>query len=180
MKRALLGVMLMSAWLPVAMAASERDEKLQVLQLVKTYSATVACDTTFEGGKPLSAQLGKVFTIERDPEGGMASYYVLWGGDKGCNGGSGTSSFFVSEVGRYSSSRPLLVLSDEAFGKGFDAINPRFIQSIQQHSPSSFTVISLEHADKDGNNFPSKKYQYELRQQKGSWVMVKRSFLGAP
>lgn len=112
MKRALLGLVLMSACLPAAMAASERDEKLQVLQLVKTYSATVACDTTFEGGKPLSAQLDKVFTIERDPEAGLASYYVLWGGDKGCNGGSGTSSFFVSEVGRYSSSRPLLVLGD--------------------------------------------------------------------
>ena len=180
MKRALLGLVLMSACLPAAMAASERDEKLQVLQLVKTYSATVACDTTFEGGKPLSAQLDKVFTIERDPEAGLASYYVLWGGDKGCNGGSGTSSFFVSEVGRYSSSRPLLVLGDEAFGKGFDAINPRFIQSIRQNSPSSFTVVSLEHAERDGNNFPSKKYQYELRQQKGSWVMTKRSHIGAP
>ena len=179
MKHALIGAMLM-AGLPMAMAASERDDKLQVLQLVKTYSETVACDTTFEGGKPLSAQLGKVFTIERDPDSGMASYYVLWGGDKGCNGGSGTSSFFVSEVGRYSSSRPLLVLSDEAFGKGFDAINPRFIQSIEQHSPSSFTVVSLEHAEQDGNNFPSKKYQYELRQQTGKWVMTKRSYLGKP
>ena len=179
MKRALIGATLMVC-LPMATAASERDDKLQVLQLVKTYSETMACDTTFEGGKPLSAQLGKVFTIERDPDSGMASYYVLWGGDKGCAGGSGTSSYFVSEVGRFSSARPLLVLSDDAFGKGFEAINPRFIRSIQQHSPGSFTVVSLEHADQDGNNFPSKKYQYELRQQKGKWVMTKRSYLGAP
>ena len=40
------------------------------------------------------------------------SNYILWNGDIGCNSGTGTHSYYVSEVSRFSPNRPLLVTTN--------------------------------------------------------------------
>ena len=78
-----------------------------------------------------------IFPPEEDYTG--STYYVLWSGDKGCEGGSGTMSSYISEVSRYSSSRPFLVNTDDALGdnnekswtNGTSFTNYRFIESIK-------------------------------------------------
>ena len=77
--------------------------------------------------------LKNVYTIEPDEEMGSATYFILWDGDIGCNGGSATPSFMISEVGRFTESRPFLVLNNDAFGEDFSKnINSRFIEKLQK------------------------------------------------
>lgn len=75
-----------------------RHEKTEALQLVKKYSETVACETTFEREKNLEALSKDVYPMERDDEYGSATHYVLWGGDLGCAGGSGTWFYTMTQV----------------------------------------------------------------------------------
>ncbi|WP_429047597.1 hypothetical protein [Aeromonas hydrophila] len=151
-------------------ADNELIEKATVLGILKKYSETVACSTNFEEQESLEPFLKNVYTVERDPETGAATYYILWEGDMGCPGGSGTYSYFVSEVSRYSKSRPFLVQNNEAFGEGVAReVNPRFIETLKKIDANKFTLISSEFAENDSNNFPSIKYEYII-QRKGQWA----------
>jgi hypothetical protein len=161
-----------------ANAETELEEKAKVLSVLKKYSETVACSTSFEEQGSLEPFLKDVYSIERDPEFGQATYYVLWSGDMGCAGGSGTSSFFISEITRDTSSRPFLVKNNEAFGDDFSKkVNPRFIESVKKINPDHFIVTSSEHAKDDANNFPSMKYQYVLQRQNWLWKVTSRNLL---
>ena len=102
------------------------------------------------------------------------------GGDIGCNGGSGTFSFYVSEVGRYSLRRPFLVLNNEAFGKIFsEKINTRFIKSVEMVNNKYFIITSSEYAKNDSNSFPSRNYKYHLKRKNGfgDWKLVKKDLI---
>jgi hypothetical protein len=163
----------------LAQAKSESEEKVMALTVLKKYSETVACDTNFKEEKSVQKFLKDVYTIERDPELGSATYFILWSGDIGCNGGSGTNSFIISEVSRFTESRPLLVQNNDAFGGEFSkSINPRFIEKIQQINEKKFLITSSEHSGDDANNFPSKKYQYTLEQKDYKWKLTNKKYLG--
>ena len=162
-----------------AQVKTEVDEKLDVISLVRKYSETVACGSHFEEEKSDRKFLNNVYPIERDREIGIATYYILWDGDIGCNAGSATHSYIVSEVGRYSDARPLLVLNENAFGDAVTKkINFRFIKKIQQVSPTKFFITSAEHQDKDANNFPSQSYRYQVDLVKHQWKVTSRESLG--
>jgi hypothetical protein len=178
MKKALLLTMLIS-FIGQAIAETELEEKVKVLNVLKKYSETVACGTSFEEQDSLESFLKDVHTIERNTENeGASIYYALWQGDKGCRGGSGTTFFYISEVSRDLSHRPFLVVSDEAFGDEFEKkVNPRFIESVKKINPDHFIVISSEFAENDANNFPSKKYQYILQRQNWVWKITSRKLL---
>lgn len=155
------------------------DEKLDVVSLIRKYSATVSCGSHFEEEKTDRKFINNIYTIEKDRELGISTYYMLWDGDIGCNGGSATHSYIVSEVGRYSDARPLLVRSDNAFGDEVaKKINFRFIKKIQQISPTKFFITSVEHQDRDLNNFPSQSYRYQVELIKHHWKVTSREFLG--
>lgn len=162
-----------------AQEVSDIDEKLSVISLVRKYSETVSCGSHFEEEKSDRKFLNNVYTIEKDTEIGSATYFMLWDGDIGCNGGSGTHSYIVSEIGRYSESRPLLVLNENAFGDTvLQKINFRFIKKIQQISPSKFFITSLEHQNQDTNNFPSQIYRYQVELIKHKWKVTSKEYLG--
>ena len=107
-KKSLIGTLL-SLTLINPSFASEQTERTQVLKTINNYIGSVACANS-------KIQSKDIFKIDSDKDSGVATYYVLWVGDKGCQGGSGTMSFYISEVTRYSNSRPFLVMSDDAFG----------------------------------------------------------------
>ncbi|WP_341646826.1 hypothetical protein [Thauera sp. SDU_THAU2] len=178
MKRVLLPALLFAVPI-LSHAGTEAEERLEALGLLIKHSETVACDTTFRGHKSARELLKNVHTIERDEEIGSATYYILWGGDMGCNRGAGTSSWFVSEVGRHSDSRPFMVRTNHAFGERFASeVNPRFIRELQRTGDRQFVVVSSELAGNDANNFPSSRYRYTLEMQQGVWQVVDKKFLG--
>lgn len=162
-----------------AQETSDINEKLSVISLVRKYSETVSCGSHFEKEKYDRKFLNNVYTIEKDTEIGSATYFILWDGDIGCNGGSATHGYIVSEIGRYSESRPLLVLNDNAFGDEVsEKINFRFIEKIQQISPAKFFITSVEHQGQDANNFPSQVYRYQVELINHQWKITSKEHLG--
>lgn len=181
MKKIILVSMLL-AFSSLSYGKTELEEKMEALKVLKKYSETVACDTSFDDSTSLKDFLQDVYTIERDPEAGTATYYVLWRGDKGCAGGSGTSWWMVSELADINSidkSIEFLVQNDDAFGNDFnEKINSRFIEKLQKINAKKFIVISSELSGDDSPNFPSKKYQYTLERNGYSWKVTQRKYLG--
>lgn len=186
-KKSLLGTILGFSLINPSFA-SEQTERTQVLKTINNYIGSVSCANSKIKSKD-------IFKIDSDLETGITTYYVLWVGDKGCQGGSGTMSFYVSEVSRYSSNRPFLVISDDAFGdnnekawSGEDTtkttINYRFIDSIKQISPEKFEIVAGAYADekfggKDGgNNFPANTIKYTVQNgQDNGWKITNQVLL---
>ncbi len=65
-------------------------------------------------------QLKDIFTIDKPSENG-STYYVLWNGRYRMQWGTGTHSYYVSEVSRFPANRPLLVKTNDAFGDNNEA-----------------------------------------------------------
>ena len=142
-----------------AVAESELEQKVKSIVVLKKYTETVACGTNFEDERPLEEFLKHTFTANEGH-----SYYILWQGDIGCAGGSGTTSFYISEVARDTDTRPFLVKTLNAFGKDFeDKVNTRFIENVTMVSSEHFSVVSSEFSEDDSNNFPSQKFRYEVK-----------------
>ena len=186
-KKSLLGTILGFVLINPSFA-SEQTERTQVLKTINNYVGSVACANS-------KIQSKDIFKIDSDVDSGIATYYVLWVGDKGCQGGSGTMSAYISEVTRYSSSRPFLVMSDDAFGDNNEKvwsdggitkpyINYRFVDSIKQISPEKFEITAGAYADekfggKDGgNNFPANTIKYTLESVKNDgWQITNQKLI---
>lgn len=149
------------------LATPKSTEKHQVFNVMKKYAEAVSCGHTFENSSDLKKTvLENVYLVSNDDLGNTV-YFVLWGGDIGCNVGSGTMSYYMSEVSRFSKSRPLLVKNEYAFGNDIN-INFRFIQSVKQIKNDQFEIVSWNYADEKyggldgGNNFPANKFKYTI------------------
>lgn len=166
-------------------ALTENQEKVQVLNVIKKYSEVTACMTTFEKDSEIRTTMKDVFTIDRDLSSGISSYFILWGGDRGCQGGSGTYLAILSEVSRFSESRPFLVQNDDALGTDiYENINFRFIESVKMLQPKTLEIISWNYADdkyggKDGgNNFPANKFKYIVKQDDNyQWKVINQTLI---
>lgn len=170
-------LMMVAVFVSQAYAESELEEKAKALSVLKKYSETVACDTNFEDQNSLEPFLKDIYTIERD-EMGNATYYVLWQGDRGCSGGSGTRSFHVSKVSRDSRIKPFLVNSDTAFGKQFsEEVNSRLIESVKKINSDHFIVTSGDYSENDPNCCPSLKYQYDVQRENWKWKVTSKTLL---
>lgn len=170
-------------------ATTIAQEKQQVFAVAKKYAEATACMTTFESDTPANERttIKDVSLLERDTEVGAATYYILWGGDTGCLGGSGTYSYMFSEVGRYSNSRPLVVIQPSLFDQKLlaEQINSRFIKSVRIVNPKTMEVVAWDYADekyggKDGgNNFPANKFKYTINydDSENSWKVSNQVLL---
>lgn len=168
------------SFISYAHADNELVEKATVLDVIKKYSETVACSTNFEENESLESFLKNVYTIDRDPDTGASTYYILWEGDMGCPGGSGTYSYYISEVSRHSDTRPFLVQNDDAFGNDVaKKVNPRFIENLKKIDSNKFTIVSSEFAENDSNNFPSIKYEYTIqrKEQWSPWLVTTKKLI---
>lgn len=174
MKKLLL---LFLSFITIGNAQTELEEKKEVLRIIKQYTQTIACNTTFEENKTTEQLLKNVYTIARNAKPGGTIYYIFWGGDVGCMRGSGTYGYQVTEISRILPDYPFLVQNDEvaAFGEAWFGINQRFVESIKMIKPNHFVVVSSEFAEDDANCCPSKKYEYHLERKDifSSWKITK-------
>lgn len=98
---------------------SEIQEKQKIFNMMKTYTSLVACMTSFENDPENSnpTTIKDVHTVEYNLKDRSFVFYILWGGDMGCAGGSGTLSGYVTEVAKYGGDwKPYTIQSDYAFG----------------------------------------------------------------
>ncbi len=119
MKKIILlgGVLVLS---PFINASTEIEDKQKILNMVKQYSGLVSCIVSSEKILVLEANL-RMNNVKYDKENNEYVFYVLWGGDMGCLGGSGTMSSFVTEVARYGGDwKPYTIQTDFAFGQNVD------------------------------------------------------------
>lgn len=169
-------------------ATTVAQEKQQVFAVAKKYAEATACNISFESNSPAKERttIKDVLLLKRDAETGSAKYYILWGGDTGCNGGSGTWWYMLSEVSRFSYDRPLLIGTANLFDqKSLYAIHSKFIESVKVISPTKMEVISSAEADKKyggkygGLNFPANKFKYTLSYDdyQNSWKISNQLFL---
>ena len=166
--------------------ADESLDKGIIFKMMKTYTSLVACMTSFEND-PENGRLTTIkdiHTVEYNLKDKAFVFYVLWGGDMGCAGGSGTMSSYVTEVARYGGDwKPYTIQSDYAFGKDID-LNYKYIESIKKINGSSFEVISWNYADEKfggadgGSNFPANKFKYTLEKNKYEpWRITRKVLL---
>lgn len=170
-------------------------EKHEVLSQATKYAESVACSTTFskntEGNKTTIKDIYLIEDAEnydeRDKVG--LDYVVRWGGDVGCNGGSGTYSTYLTSFSRFSDTRPFLlnqmnILDDVNDIDGADyQINGRFIEDVK-YVNGVFIITASDYSndgDDGGNNFPANRYKYTLAYDNSpdnyKWKLVNKEFI---
>lgn len=169
-----------------AIASTETTDRQQVFQMMKDYAKLTSCMNSFEkepeNGRPTT--LSDVHTVRYDKEDGSYVFYVLWGGDKGCAGGSGTMSGFVTEVARYGADwKPYTIQDDYAFGEDV-GINYGYIESVKKINSHKFELIGWDRADSKyggvdgGSNFPANKFRYTLEDERFKpWKITHQALL---
>jgi hypothetical protein len=165
---------------------SEIQEKQKIFNMMKTYTSLVACMTSFENDPENSnpTTIKDVHTVEYNLKDRSFVFYILWGGDMGCAGGSGTLSGYVTEVAKYGGDwKPYTIQSDYAFGQNI-GLNYKYIESIKKIDSNTFEVISWDYADSKyggedgGSNFPANKFRYKLERERFEpWKITHQSLL---
>ena len=168
-------------------ATTVAQEKQQVFAVAKKYAEATACETSFEAVKPANrTQIKDASLLERGTERGEATYYILWGGDTGCNLGSGSYSYMLSEVSRFSDDRPFLISDVNLFDHEpiNHQINSSFVKSVKIINPTLMEVVAWNYADKKyggkdgGSNFPANKFKYTLsNDESGYWKVIRQVLL---
>lgn len=145
------------------------NEKTQVLNVVKKYAQTIACQLEENKSK-------KVLNMTTSSD-YTDVYYVLWWGDIGCAGGSYTVTANITEVRKNSwmdfnyniSVKP--VLNEEVYYR----LNPRLIEDLKRISDNKIEIISSEN-DLSLVNHTDRKYRYIFqRSESGAeWVLINK------
>ena len=155
------------------------DAKTEVLDKAKQYAKSTACSTTFDedSANEMTSE-DNVYPLNYEKwssdSGVSGSFLVLWGGDVGCMGGTGTWSYSLTEFQWISDTRPFTVLNENLLEDFYETseINTRFIQDVSYNDQTkSLEVISYDFAPDDLNNFPSDKYRYNFKNLGNTWSL---------
>ena len=159
------------------------NAKNEVLDKAKQYAQSVACMTTFdEDSEGEMTTVNNVYPLQYSKmfsdSGVSGSFLVLWGGDVGCMGGSGTYGYSLTEFQRVSDTRPFTVLNTDLLEELYELseINTRFIQDVSYNDRTkSLEIISYAFAPNDSNNSPSFKYRYNFKKSDSdTWSLSKK------
>lgn len=102
-----------------------------------------------------------------------AMYGVLWYGDIGCAGGSGTTTPNISIIKIGPGDSAYIDPWESSPAVGFP-VGPAF-DSVVHNTENSLIVEAREHADGDPNNFPSQRVRYTLVQgEEGNWRVTEK------
>lgn len=159
------------------------NAKHEVLDKAKQYAQSVACMTTFdEDSEGEMTTANNVYPLQYrkmySDSGVSGSFLVLWGGDVGCMGGSGTYSYSLTEFQRISDTRPFTVLNTDLLEELYELseINTRFIQDVSYNDRTKILeIVSYAFAPNDSNHSPSYKYRYNFtKSESDAWSLSKK------
>lgn len=147
-------------------------DKEAALGVMKKYAEATSCMHSFnkEEAQGALTSIDDVYLVDSNDEAGTVGYYVFWSGDVGCNGGSGTFSYQLSEVSQYLGASPLLVHNVSILDDL--NINARFIESVKQISKDEFEIIAGEMSDM--GNYADYKFKYTLERKEGLWEITNK------
>lgn len=144
--------------------ANDPNEKKIVYNKVKSYADLVSCSNSFESDAENKTTLSDVILVEKNSH--STHYYVLWHGDWGCYGGSGSGGSYITHIYKRHYSEQFYITNDYAFGE--IGINYKFIESLKKISKDEFILVSWDFADEKfggvdgGGNIPANKFEYTI------------------
>lgn len=164
--------------MPLALAQnapSVQEITKQIIKSAKGYQNAISCSDAEITPKDIAA-LTPYKTIDERMD---AKYAVLWIGDIGCAGGSGTSGTNVSivTVGMGDS----FVVDPHLSSPIIQFETPvRTITRIVGNTRDTLILEGKEYADNDANCCPSITVRFTLRvDEKGNWKLVEKKLLPA-
>ncbi len=145
----------------------------QVVKAATSYKDAIACAEGKIGAKDIAA-LVPYKTLDDRPD---AKYAVLWGGDIGCAGGSGThgTNIAIVTIGAGDSyivdplqSSPVIQFESPV----------RYVNRIVGNTRDSIILEGLEYGPKDANCCPSITVRFTLKlDEKGNWKLVEKKVM---
>jgi hypothetical protein len=165
-------VLTVAATLPALAQATGTAEPLapRVLQAAQLYVKAIAC------AGPLSPSM--VVTLV--PAGSLdmrwdARYAVIWGGDLGCQGGSGTHGSHIAMVVLRAGDSVLVDPIQSSPAVRFP-IPVRYVERVVSNTADTLTMEGMAYSDKDPNCCPSLPTRFTMRvDEKGDWRLVSRT-----
>lgn len=155
MNKFLIPILLMTNLL---FASNLEKDKKEIFKVLKNYATSIACSTSFEDEREIHKPediiyFGKdVFETEY--------YYAIWFGDVGCDGGSGTSANYISEIFRPDFSKKFYINIEPVFSsKGLSNLK-------KVNNKLEVTEIYL--LEDDANCCPNGKAKVILTKDNGS------------
>lgn len=186
----MISLVILSTTAHSALAKPPLKEKYDVLKKASGYAQSVACSTTFSKDPYAPTTTVKdvhLIDSQRSSNGKGefgTTYVVYWGGDWGCNGGSGTYSNFLTSFTRFSETRPFLMeqmdILEDINSEKYQ-INTRFIEDVEFYN-GVLLITSSDYSDNDtdgGNNFPRYQYRYTLAYDTDDykWTLVNKKLI---
>jgi hypothetical protein len=169
------------AWLcftPFALAQnapSVQEITKQIIKSAQGYANAISCPGVVTTPKEIAA-LTPYKTIDDRMD---AKYAVLWDGDIGCAGGSGTTGTNISIV--TVSIGDSFVVDPHLSSPIIQFESPvRMVSRIVGNTRDTLILEGKEYADKDPNCCPSITVRFTLRvDEKGNWKLVEKKLLPA-
>lgn len=99
--------------LNIAFASNLEEDKKEIFKVLKNYATAIACNTSFEDKREIHKPEDIIYFTKDEDE--TEYYYAVWFGNIGCNGGSGTSANYISEIFRPNFSKKFYVNINPVF-----------------------------------------------------------------
>lgn len=147
---------------------SVADQTKEIIRVVNLYAEAIAClpDENLSGRDIAAMSPLKDMDLREE-----AKFAVVWRGDIGCAGGSGTTGAHLAVV-KVGAGDSFYVDAYES-EPTVDAGLPRAIEKIVGATKDSLILDVLDYGDKDANCCPSLRTRITLKQlQNGKWQKV--------
>lgn len=147
----------------------------KILATATAYQQAIACETspiTQENIIPLTP-----FTDEEDQW--ESRYVVLWSGDIGCQGGSGTSTANITSI-EIGAAQYVYVNSEES-SPNIDYESPvAYVRRVVSYAKDKLVLEGKTYAEKDPHCCPSLTIQFTLTQDtEGNWKKTEEHLIPA-
>lgn len=163
----LVGTGIGSAWSQIVL--SEQQVTRNVVKAATAYADAISCEHSKISAKSVAA-----LAPYKADSAWEAKYAIVWSGDIGCDGGTGSvnSAISIVKVGMGSSFHVDPLRSSPSIKH---EIPVRRIERLVAHTADSLTIEGKAYGPADGNCCPSVNVRATLKvDAKGNWKMVER------
>jgi LppP/LprE lipoprotein len=175
MKALALTFVLAAATLPATAqkVLSQQAVAKMVIETVSKFRDSISCAE--DDIKP--SDVFAMTPLKSDEEYFDARYVVLWQGDVGCNGGSGTMSSHIAVVTFGSSATPVVNLGQSSPVASIP-LPMRGIERVVSATADTITVEAADFGPNDANCCPTIRSRYVVRlDDKGVWRVLRKQSL---
>ena len=145
-----------------------------VISAAQSYADSLGCASGIEPTDMVGLLPWKKGIIREDAE-----YAVIWYGDIGCNGGSGTTTANIAIVKIGSGNTFYVVPGRSSPQIDFETVSSRHsVSRILGNTQNTLTLEGYDYAENDAMCCPSIRKQFTVRSdEKGNWHIIKEKIL---